>query len=172
MMDVIVPSYRCTRQVLERIVQLPLPPDSQCMFIIILDNPNDPRAVDIKRDFEARYRDRVRVRVASINSGASAARNRGLAESCAEWVVFLDDDVEPDKTVLGAYAARIREEPSACGFVGVTTFPPVPNSRCTGVVLSGCTYFWAAANVLPEMPWGITANLCVKARLWPLRVVL
>jgi glycosyltransferase involved in cell wall biosynthesis len=96
------------------------------------------------------------------NQGASAARNRGLEESCADFVVFIDDDVVPDESLLQEYAQAIRKEPTAGGFVGCTTFPKPLSFQAVGVKLSGCTFFWDAATHMKEMPWGVTANLCVK----------
>ena len=45
------------------------------------------------------------------NLGASATRNRCLDESLAEYVVFWDDDVEPEEGCLAAYIRAFHEDP-------------------------------------------------------------
>jgi len=51
------------------------------------------------------------------NSGPSAARNRGIAESRGDIVVFLDDDVEPGPGCLEVHLRHHRKDP-AIGVVG------------------------------------------------------
>ena len=41
------------------------------------------------------------------NVGASEARNIGLRESDADWLLFLDDDVECQPELLNSYAEAI-----------------------------------------------------------------
>ena len=52
--------------------------------------------------------------------GGSHARNRGLAESRGEVVVFADDDVEADDDWLAAMVAPFVEDPGVGGVAGLT----------------------------------------------------
>lgn len=159
--DIVVPSYRVNLPRLSRI--LSLKPSSTCitMFIIIIDDPHSPFAYELEHRHA--HRMDVRIRVHKTNQGASAARNRGLRESSAEWVAFLDDDVDPSPEYLVAVERYIRERPDAAGFVGNAFFPPCKNIFTTAVHLAGVTYFWDIANKLKEdIPWGVTANLIVR----------
>ena len=51
------------------------------------------------------------------NQGPAAARNRGVAEARAELIVFLDDDVVPDKDLLAAHYAAHKGD-GACVTIG------------------------------------------------------
>ncbi|HUB75660.1 MAG TPA: glycosyltransferase, partial [Solirubrobacteraceae bacterium] len=51
--------------------------------------------------------------------GASAARNRGLAEASGELVAFTDDDTEVDPRWLRAIAARLAAHPDEVGLTGL-----------------------------------------------------
>lgn len=50
--------------------------------------------------------------------GLSHARNRGIAESTADYLVFLDDDAFPDKEWLVSLYGAINKYPNAVGFGG------------------------------------------------------
>jgi glycosyltransferase involved in cell wall biosynthesis len=55
--------------------------------VAVVDDGSIDRSLEIARSFEPR----VRV-LTGPNRGASAARNRGIAETASEWIVFLDAD--------------------------------------------------------------------------------
>eukprot|EP00979_Chaetoceros_neogracilis_P015622 scaffold6266_cov279-Chaetoceros_neogracile.AAC.3 len=57
------------------------------------------------------------------NKGASYARNTGYTYSPADWVLFLDDDVVPDASILDAYVGSIARYPKAKCMVGLTKLP-------------------------------------------------
>lgn len=54
---------------------------------------------------------------------ASATRTRLLRECHSEYVLFIDDDVQPDANILRAYERAIRSNPDAKGFVGMSRLP-------------------------------------------------
>jgi len=163
--DVIVPSFRCQISVLEDIVSLSFPNESDVRFIIIVD---DPSQSTIRKYFEdkERFRDNVFVRVNEKNMGASFSRNRGLDEATAQWVLFLDDDVKPYENILHAYVEAIREDGNeACGFAGKSNLPMCNNSLTAGLTMSYLTYFWGVATLDPggrNAPWAVTANLLTR----------
>lgn len=160
-LDVVIPCFRVNMSYLD--VFLQLRPSSTCstMFIIIIDNPNSPNIHELIHKYG--HRVDVRIRVNPVNSGASASRNRGMEESSAEWVFFLDDDVTPQRNVLVEAEKVIRSSPSAAGFVGNTYFPNADSIFTAAVHLAGVTYFWDIANKIPtDIPWGVTANLIAR----------
>eukprot|EP00961_Rhodomonas_salina_P303503 3941265-Rhodomonas_salina.2 len=173
--DVVIPSFRVATHVLEKIVRMQVPDTVSTLFIIIIDNPESPNIEEVK-NFESTHSPRVRVRVQSSNMGVAAARNRGIDESAADWILFLDDDVEPSQHCLREYAKSVEAfGHSASGFVGPSTFPRPANLHTRAVQLSDITYFWNLADkpfhpwqkscsgyVPTPIPWGVTANLVLK----------
>ncbi|EIW62202.1 glycosyltransferase family 2 protein [Trametes versicolor FP-101664 SS1] len=160
-LDVVVPCYRVDMRPLDRFLALQQSPTLAVMFIIIVDDPNSPRIGDLTQKYGSRPD--VRIRVNAQNLGASASRNRGLLESAAEWVVFLDDDVLPDDSLLLEAEKAIRAHPKAVGFVGNAQFPIADSVFTAAVHLAGVTYFWDIAEKIKEdVPWGVTANLIAR----------
>jgi glycosyltransferase involved in cell wall biosynthesis len=67
--------------------------------VVIVDDGSNDHSLEIARSFEPR----VRV-LTGPNRGVSAARNRGIAETAGEWIVFLDAD---DLLVPGTLRRRL-----------------------------------------------------------------
>ncbi len=67
--------------------------------IVIVDDGSTDGSLEIARSFEPR----VRV-LSGPNQGVSAARNRGIAETTGDWLVFLDAD---DLLMPGTLAQRL-----------------------------------------------------------------
>ena len=159
--DIVVPCYRVQMPFLESLLQLKSSGTCTVMFIIIIDDPQSPHIGEFLQKYA--HRPDIRVRINASNLGASAARNRGMRESAAEWVHFLDDDVTPRSDILIEAEKAIRAHPRAAGFVGNALFPPAENVFTTGVHLAGVTYFWdIAAKIADDVPWGVTANLIAR----------
>ena len=162
-LDIIIPSYRVNLKFLNPILQLRPPETCSVVFIIIIDDPSSPSIPLLEQKYGADPF--VRIRVNKSNLGASASRNRGMKESAADWVHFLDDDVTPDEDLLVQTAKIIREHPNAVGFIGTSKFPTASNAFTTAIHLAGVTYFWDIARKRPEdrdLPWGVTANLIAR----------
>ncbi|KIY69659.1 glycosyltransferase family 2 protein [Cylindrobasidium torrendii FP15055 ss-10] len=161
--DVVIPSYRVDVPLLERILELKPPPTVSTMFVLIID---DPKAVKPVQRLKEKYGSRpdVRIRQHTENLGASAARNRGIEESSADWIVCLDDDIKPDADLLEKVAMNIRNNPNAAGFAGNVFFPPADTIYTSAIHLAGVTYFWNIAEKFEgkPVPWGVTANLIFR----------
>lgn len=160
-LDIIVPSYRVNRSFLLPIIELVAPDNCDLMVIVVVDDP----AADIEwlRDLEKRddKLGKLRVRKNLHNLGASMSRNVGLDETAADWVLFLDDDVEPSGDLLTHYVAAIeRSGAKYDGFVGLTKLPDDEQNGLfhTAVHLSGVSFFWTCAVNNTTTPWGVTAN--------------
>jgi nucleoside-diphosphate-sugar epimerase/glycosyltransferase involved in cell wall biosynthesis len=160
-LDVVIPCYRVQMSFLEPILQLR--PSNACnvMFIIIVDDPQSPRIAELLCKYA--HRPDIRIRINAQNLGASASRNRGMHESAAEWIHFLDDDISPRSDIFVEAEKLIRAYPKAAGFIGNALFPPAQAIFPTAVHLAGVTYFWDIANkISDDVPWGVTANLLAR----------
>jgi hypothetical protein len=164
-MDIVTPSFRATRDVLERILALPAPEDCAIKFCIVCDNPDTKSAVQVFQELEQAHASEynVKVRFNPVNVGPGGTRNHGLAESCADYVCFLDDDVLVQPDLLKEYWSLARQFPSAAGFIGSTVLPPPTTPRQFAIGRAGIASFWnIASKTTRDLPWGITANLCIK----------
>ncbi|KAL1659987.1 glycosyltransferase family 2 protein [Schizophyllum commune] len=160
-LDIVVPSYRVSIEALQAILSLRPSATCETSYIIIIDDPNAEGTQELLDKYS--HRPEVRIRVHSTNLGASAARNRGMAESTADWVAFLDDDITPEPNFLLEAEKCIRNHPHAAGFVGHCKFPPADTIFKAAVHFAGVTYFWAIATQRDrDVPWGVTANLIAR----------
>jgi glycosyltransferase involved in cell wall biosynthesis len=134
--------------------------------LIVIDKKSATEAADEVKKFESEYTGRVRVRCMPKNMGASPARNRGIEESAADWILFLGDDVEPEVDILHQYALSIKTHGSrTCGFVGLTSFPRSDSGKIANAAyMSHILYFWSISERFPEQAvgWGVTANLPMR----------
>lgn len=163
-LDVVVPTFRCDLQALDQIARLAVPHRCATQIIIIVDSP-DPAARSRVMSLDALPH--VRVRCNERNEGASASRNRGINESAAEWVLLLDDDVEPHEELLYRYVERLRTMPAAeaasvGGLLGCTSFPSPFNQFTRAVQLSDITYAFGVAATDSNPAWGVTANMLIR----------
>ncbi|KZT74468.1 glycosyltransferase family 2 protein [Daedalea quercina L-15889] len=162
-LDVVIPCYRVHLGYMDRFLALRSSPTCTVMFIVIVDDPCSPNIATLMGKYA--HRPDVRIRVNAQNLGASASRNRGLQESSAEWVIFLDDDVTPEDNVLVEAEKAIRANPKAAGFVGTALFPVADTIATAAIHLAGVTYFWDIARKRADdddLPWGVTANLIAR----------
>ncbi|KAH9938678.1 uncharacterized protein B0H18DRAFT_968298 [Fomitopsis serialis] len=164
--DVVIPCYRVNLAYMDKFLALRPSPTCTVMFIVIVDDPCSPNIAALMEKYA--HRPDVRIRVNTQNLGASASRNRGLQESAAEWVLFLDDDVAPKDNILVETEKVIRENPRAAGFVGTALFPIADTIVTAAIHLAGVTYFWDIARKRADdcdLPWGVTANLIAKRNM-------
>ena len=158
--DVVIPTYRCDLSILSQLAALRLERDASLHTLIVVDNPNSSMLGAVQ-ELVSYHRDRtVRVFVMPINSGASAARNAGIAQSFGDYCVLLDDDVIPQPNLLDAYLGAIARRPDAVGYVGMTMLPEPKTRMQHAVAASHLTFFYGIASKLTEPPWGVTANFC------------
>ncbi|CAN8065363.1 unnamed protein product [Agarophyton chilense] len=199
LVDVVIPTYRIDLQYLSRLCALQVPNSFRTTFLVIVDNPK--RLQDMfaterfkKLDYSTslhassakleRYLrniscseasgigNNIRVRCNSSNLGALASRNRGIEESSAEYILFLDDDILPDPNLLDAYEkafsslSESMEAKNLFGMVGLVKFPrrlsmPIKHAAVLSSQLH--SMFEIAQCESHKTPaWGVTANLLTK----------
>ncbi len=84
--SVIIPCFNAAATI-DQTIESALQQADVSLDIVIIDDGSTDRSLAITRSFEPG----VRV-VTGPNLGASAARNRGIADTTGEWIVFLDAD--------------------------------------------------------------------------------
>jgi GT2 family glycosyltransferase len=160
--DVVVPSFRPRVAFLDLLTSLKQPFGVEIFFYIIVDRPGTD--VFKLRQTSNGIKNMV-VLVNDKNVGTSESRNRGIEAGRGEYILFLDDDVKPHEDLLVEYANAIRADTrNHPGFVGVVNFPLPCNSFTRGVFHSGVLTFFGFAAQNRNMPWGVTANLCLRRK--------
>ena len=157
--DVIIPSYRLQSEYLIPIIQMDIPFETNVRFLIIADNPNEK----IPEDFLSLV-DNQKVILFSNkeNKGAHKSRNVGLDNSKADWVLFIDDDVNPSKNLILTYAEAIIRNPNEIGFFGETIFPKPKNNFTRGLIACDILTFFFIADYYKELKWAPTSNVIIK----------
>lgn len=159
--DVVIPSYRLSEDIILPILNLTQPPDTVVRFYLVADNPSitlQPAIaslIDNKKTF---------LIVNKTNQGASRSRNTGIEAGTGEWILFLDDDVIVSPDLLLNYAKAIREKPGEIGFIGLVQMPPVFNEFTWALKISGLTDSFYIAQRNASFAWGTTANIMVNRR--------
>ena len=185
LVDVVIPSYRVNVEYLQKICSIEVPSFMRTTFIIVVDNPGHLVKVATER-FEAsplrshthaaslleqylatKCASNIRVRCNNVNKGASASRNRGIKESSAEYILFLDDDIIPEENLLHAYSKALRNlsQESILGLVGLVRFPRENLSLLhAAVLMSYLTFIFeiADSDIYKDPAWGVTANILYK----------
>lgn len=93
--SVIIPAYNREKEI-KKCVDSVLSQTVKPYEIIIVDDCSNDSTVNVVKSIDSEL---IRVFVLDRNSGAQAARNRGIVESKGDWIAFHDSDDEwlPDK---------------------------------------------------------------------------
>lgn len=161
--DVVVPCYRINKFYIEKILEISSDERTDHRFIIIIDkNIEDinKNTYNYLKECEEKYN--VRIRVNEKNMGASYSRNKGLKESHSDWILYLDDDVIPDKNIIIKYVDSLIENPQKDGFVGNSILEKNKYHSTDSVHMAQTTFFWNISENFKYVSWGVTANLFVK----------
>jgi GT2 family glycosyltransferase len=159
--DVIIPSIRLSSDFLSGLLKLNIPQDVDIIYYIIIDKPSI-----IIPKIPKNSSMNIKIIRNKTNLGAGQTRNVGLNNAQGDYVLFLDDDVTPDKDLIKEYTKAIHrdDKDEYIGFVGNTTFPPYINSFTKGLLKSDILTFFTVANWKSTLSWGVTANLLLKRK--------
>ena len=158
-LDVLIPSYRMSERHLLRMLDVRKPDHMEIKFIIAVDNPDAFISAQLEKRLQ---RKDVLVIHNTQNIGAPMTRNVCLDASNAEWVLFWDDDIEPDENILFEYEYAMQTNKHAPGFCGPTLTPNPHNSFTRGIQNSDILTFWHLPAEYKTVSWGITANLLIR----------
>lgn len=158
--DVVIPTTRLVPERLERLLRVhESVPRAKVAYYVVVDRPGaDLHALEAL----VQHRGDVTLLQNETWLGAHGTRNRGIDAGKSELIVFLDDDVVPSPGFLAEYVAAIIAAPASPGYVGVTRFPAAYDYFTQGIVASDILTFFDLAAKRPHMPWGVTANLCLR----------
>lgn len=106
--DVVIPT-RNRPEALERCLRALADQSARNFGIIVVDDHGDVPLDDVIAKVIATEEFQAVPRLIRLpeQSGPSAARNAGVAASCAEYVVFLDDDVVADRHLIAVHLSEV-----------------------------------------------------------------
>ena len=151
--DLVIPSYNFSEHVISQIRKIEIPKDVKVKYYIVIDNPK----------LEVPDIDDIVLIKNKENLGAHLSRNVGIDAGENEWILFLDDDVEPEPNLIAKYCDKISEIKTP-GYIGKTTFPEPCNRFTQAVVDSDILTFFPLAETRPSMWWGVTANMVINRK--------
>jgi glycosyltransferase involved in cell wall biosynthesis len=99
-------------QTLTSIAHLTVPASSSCTFTVVNNSPGRISS----GDFEMHIKTLQTTVLHEPTPGLSTARNTGIANIDADYVIFTDDDVTVPSSWLAEYAAAFRRYPDAAFF--------------------------------------------------------
>jgi Glycosyl transferase family 2 len=152
---VVVPCYNAASTLAETLVSA-LEQDAPTEVVVIDDGSTDSSAA-IARSFEPKLRV-----IGGSHLGVSAARNTGIANTTAEWIVFLDADDMLEPGTLGrrlTAAETVNADVEICDWVEI-----YDDGRGELVLGSRRSIDWSALKVDPELAaaehvWATTAAI-------------
>ena len=118
--------------------------------VIVVDDGSTDNSMEVLSNLDAKYPGRLRV-LSQVNKGVAAARNLGVAEAEAEYVVCLDaDDRLADRYLECCLEPMQRDRGVGISFTGMSLIRPEGSSR--GNIWTG-SFDWnwqAQAHVPPH----------------------
>lgn len=157
--DIIVPSYRLESKYILSIINMQKPDNVRIRYFIIGDNPNEPIPTEIEKVIDNQS---IFIFKNKKNLGAHGSRNVGLENADADWILFIDDDVEPRNSLLLSYVKAIDEKPNEIGFFGETLFPKSFNSFTKGIIACDILTFFFIAGYYDKLKWAPTSNVIIR----------
>jgi GT2 family glycosyltransferase len=139
--SIVIPTYSRPVQLetcLAAIGKLDYPRDL-LEVIVVDDGGTTPSSV------EDEIRDGVPLkRIVQAHAGPAAARNRGAANACGQFVAFTDDDCEPDRDWLRALSRHLMSEPN--GAVGGRTINALSDNPYSAASQELVAYLYTHLN--------------------------
>lgn len=121
--DIAIPSYRANPAQLEKLLDSSVTePNVSLRVLLQIDQPTpSATAKEYIKGIQEQMMHKLRVRYNSGNLGAAETRNQLLEASCAQYIIFFDDDVEPTSQCIDEYVRAARRHPKAPGFAGLSS---------------------------------------------------
>lgn len=148
--------------VVRQAIESVLSQDCTEIQVVVVDDGSTDRSLEVVREFGGS----VQV-LAGPNRGVSAARNRGIAETSGEWIIFLDSD---DLLLPGTLRMRLDVAEATCANVVVCDWQDLIDSPDGAIGGSVKSVDMSALEADPEIAcatnvWATTAALMYRRSL-------
>ncbi|WP_210528782.1 glycosyltransferase family 2 protein [Rubellimicrobium arenae] len=153
---VVIPHYNDVQR-LERCLAALMPQVTPEVEVVVVDNGSTESLDGVRAAHPA-----LRI-VTETRKGAALARNRGVAETTALWIYFLDCDCVPASDWL-ATAHRVRTNGDAVGGT-ITLFDETPGPR-SGAEAFETVFAFDNRSYIETKGFSATANLLTSRAVW------
>ncbi len=120
-LDIVMPTYNRPAALVRALEAIAALNASAELRVIVVDDGSAGPSEDA---LPPALRERLSIRVIrQANGGPSCARNTGLRAAEAEYIAFVDDDVQVDPGWLAAYRDAIAAESGPAAFIGPLVLP-------------------------------------------------
>ncbi|TNC74794.1 glycosyltransferase family 2 protein [Rubellimicrobium roseum] len=153
---VIIPHYNDIQR-LGRCLDALMPQVTSDIEVIVVDNASTESLAGVRAAHPG-----VRI-VTETRKGAALARNRGVAETTAPWIYFLDCDCVPAPDWLAA-AGRVRTRGDLVGGT-ITLFDETPGPR-SGAEAFETVFAFNNRSYVETKGFSVTANLLTRREVW------
>jgi len=155
--SIIIPLTRPTAY-LEKILKLESDLVDDVEFIFVVDNPNKTFISWVKILVQKSGR-KNKILINEENLGAPKSRNKGIENARGDLLLFLDDDVVPEKELVD-YHIKELEKSNSFGVVGYTEMKFNKTKRLQYAVgKAGFDYSFRLYTDYNEHSWGPTCNI-------------
>lgn len=156
--SIIVPTYERPQQLnlcLQSLSELHYPRES---FEIVVVNDGGEE-LKITKAFERKVNLTV---ITQPHAGPAAARNRGAARAAGDFLAFTDDDCQPHRNWLQAFARQFASAPnSLLGGYTINMLSENPYSNASQLIVD---YLYSYHNQIPEAATFFTSNNMAVAK--------
>lgn len=140
-------------------------PPTHYEIVVVVDGSTDGTA-EALRELKPNCRFRI---IEQENRGLASARNTGFRAAESELVIFLDDDMLCDPTLVREHCAAHQDSKAAIGFGAIFLSPDSPRSLAAECFNREVGSYYLQHKKAPDIPWPRSAcifgNTSVPRRL-------
>ena len=165
--SVIMPCYNRAHDLIRTLQAFDRQRGTESFELIAIDDCSTDRTPEVLRSYQPRLYN-LKVLRQDVNQGPAAARNRGLELALAPLVLFVGDDILPDRYLVEAHLAahRFYSQPEI-GILGQVVWAddlPVNTvmEHIQGIGAQQFSYYYLKDNQAYDFRHFYTANVSVK----------
>jgi len=155
--SIIIPLSRPTAY-LKEILKLESKLANEIEFVLVIDNPKND-FIEWVKQVAIESKQKTCTVVNEENLGAPKSRNKGIEKAKGDLLLFLDDDVIPDKMLIDYHIEALKENESF-GVIGTTIMDFQKEKKLQYAVgKAGFEYSFRLYQDYKKHSWGPTCNI-------------
>ena len=155
--SIIIPLSRPTAY-LKDILKLESKIVNEIEFVLVIDNPKDD-FIQWVNQLTIESKQKICIIVNKDNLGAPKSRNKGIEKAKGDLLLFLDDDVIPDKMLIDYHIKELKDKDSF-GVIGTTVMEFRKDKKLQYALgKAGFAYSFRLYQDYKKHSWGPTCNV-------------